>query len=103
MNEHAKQKLADFLDKEVADKEIVIADLIYKVYDFAVSVERERCLNFVDFGISRSVTPTEYLQAMEIVYRAMIYDGSDYDEDELKKQIDTEKQCLIEHYHKTKK
>ena len=73
MNEYAKQKLADFLDKEVADKEIVIADLIDKVYDFAVSVERERCLNFVNFGISRSVTPTEYLQAMEIVYRAMIY------------------------------
>ena len=47
MNEHAKQKLADFLDKEVADKEIVIADLIDKVYDFAVSVERGRCLDIL--------------------------------------------------------
>ena len=66
MNEHAKQKLADFLDEEVGDKGVVIAELVEKVYDFAVSVERERCLNFVEFGIARSVTPTEYLQAMKL-------------------------------------
>ena len=59
MNEHAKQKLADFLDKEVADKEIVIADLIDKVYDFAVSVERERCHEVTSFGILRGI-PSEY-------------------------------------------
>ena len=100
MNEHAKQKLADFLDKEVADKEIVIADLIDKVYDFAVSVERKRCHEVTSFGILRGI-PSEYntqvfeQQARIRAIRHMVFYGLEPSSDDIQMQIETERQEML--------
>jgi hypothetical protein len=102
MNEVAKAKLADFLDKEVGNKEIVIADLIEKVYEFAIGVERKRCIKYIDFGRSLFRPETTYGIAVDIVCRAMVYNGDCYNKTEFEKQVEKERQYLLAHERELK-